>query len=621
MLKTTIGQLMLNRALPEDMRDHGRVLDKKGTRALLAEVQERYPEKYREISKELMDIGRDAAYSTGGLSFGLEHLAPGPVVKASRQRLTRRIREIQASNWSDDRKEEKIVEATAIEQDRLQVGILEEGLANDNPLAASVLSGSRGSPSNLKRLISGDSLYVDHRNQVIPVPIQRSYSEGLTPGEWFAASFGARRGLIDGKFATQDAGFFSKQLNQLAHRLMVTDVDDDGEPDVPRGLPVSTEDTDNEGALLAIETGGHPRNTVLTPKILQELRQKGIKRMLVRSPAVGGPAGGGVYARDVGVRERGGMSPLGDEVGLAAAQALSEKLTQGQLKSKHGGGVRGATRAATGFEAINQLVQYPKRFKGGAAHAQADGLVGEISPAPAGGWKVMVGGEEHFIAPGFEPKVKRGDSVEAGDVLSDGMPNPAQIVAHKGIGEGRRYFTEAFIQSYRDSGMPANRRNVELIARGLIDHVEMLDEDEDSVPGDVVSYSDMERRYRPRQGYRTVAPKQAVGRYLERPVLHHTIGTKIRPSMVADFNEFGVTNIDVHDDPPPFQPRAIRAMENARHDKDWLTRFIGSNQKKSILSAAHRGGVSDTAGTSFVPALAEGVSFGSQWPKNVLRNS
>jgi hypothetical protein len=232
---------------------------------------------------------------------------------------------------------------------------------------------------------------------------------------------------------------------------------------------------------------------------------------------------------------------------------------------------------------------------------------------------VFIDGQKHYVGAGFNLLVKPGQEIEAGDVLSDGVPNPAEIVKHKGIGEGRRYFVQAFRDGFKNSGIAADRRNVELVARGLIDYVEMTDEMDDHVPGDVIPYNNLERTWQPREGFRSVAPQQALGKYLERPVLHYSIGTKIRKSMLPDLQEFGVNTVDVHDNPPPFQPQMIRALDATGHDPDWMSRLLASYQKKSLLSAVHRGDTSDEAGTSFVPALARGVEFGKTWPQATLK--
>jgi hypothetical protein len=615
MQKTTVGQLMINSVLPEDLRDNERVLSKKGIKALLQEVAEKYPDKYRRIAKDLSDIGRDAAFTSGGYSFGLGAMRQSLAARKMRLELGRDLHTLYAdSRLSDDEREQKIIELVGEQQQRLVDDVFEESKTDQNPLAQQAVSGSRGNKFNLNSLRGADLLYTDHRGRILPIPVTRSYAMGLKPHEYFAGAFGARKGVIDLKAATQDAGFFAKQLVQAAHRLLVSKMDSDDPYDEmqPRGLSVDTDDLDNEGALLAHPTGGYPRNTVLTPKILRELTGDGIDRILVRSPVVGGPKDGGVYARDVGNRERGGLAPLGDYVGIAAAQALAEPITQAQISSKHTGGIAGAAGAGaiSGFKYINQLVQVPKTFQGGASHAQQDGRVTEVRKAAQGGYYVDVGDKEHYVAQGYPLKVQKGDEVEAGDVLSAGTPNPSEIVKFKGIGEGRRYLTQAFRQALEDSGTYGNRRNIELLSRGLINHVRLTEEVGDWVQDDVVPYQMVEANWQPRQGHQVTAPNQAVGKYLERPILHYSIGTRIRPSMLPELGRYGVQSLAVHPEPPPFQPEMIRGMANAAHDPDWMTRMLGSYQKSSLLEGARRGAVSDEAGSSYVPALVRGESFG-----------
>jgi DNA-directed RNA polymerase subunit beta' len=610
MLATTAGQLLVNEVLPADMRDYTRKLDKKGTAKLLQEVAEKYPDQYREISKKLLDIGKIASTESGGYSFGINALELAPKAAKMREGIRREIDKLLTSKMSDEDKQQKIVHLLQKNTKDFENAIYEEAVATHNPLAMQILSGARGSPSNLRSNVGGDLLYENHHGQPIPIPVLRSYAQGLSPVEYWAGTFGTRKGVADLKFATQDAGFFGKQLNQASHRLVVTKHDAEIEDDNIRGVPFPTDDPDNEGALLAQATDGFKRNTLLTPKILAELKSKGHDRILIRSPLVGGPPEGGLYARDVGVRERGSLPPTGDNVGMAAAQALAEPVTQAQISSKHTGGVAGAGSAISGFKYINQLVQVPKTFAGGASHAQIDGKVGAVYDAPAGGKYVMIGGTRHYVATGHEPKVRTGDVVEAGDVISEGLPNPAEIVRHKGIGEGRRYFVDIFRNVYKESGMKNHRRNIELLSRGLINHVRLIEPMGDYGPDDVVPYDVLEHTYQPRDGHMIVSGRAALGKYLERPVLHHTIGTQVRASMLKDFNRWGIKNVIVHNDPPPFEPQMIRAQETLVHDPDWMTRQLGMNLRKGLLTGAHRGAVSDEASTSFVPNLARSVDFG-----------
>jgi len=617
----TLGQLLINDTLPEDLRDYSRVLDKKGLSSLMQELARSHPDKYREVSFKLQQIGQRSIQDQGGMSFGAKHLRRSKVANENRKRILATLAPILADDsLTDKQREDKIVRIVGREMEPQQKAILDEAIKNENPLAMQVLSGSRGKPMNLASLLGGDMLYSDHRDDVIPIPVLRSYSEGLTPEEYWAGTYGARRGIIATKFATQDAGFLSKQLNQAGHRLVVMDEDEEHDPEAPtRGMVVDTDDMDNEGALLARDVGPYKRNTPLTPKILKELKRKGKDRILIRSPLVGGSPEGGVYARDVGIRETGKLPGRGEQVGLQAAQALSEPISQGQLSAKHSGGVAGQEKAVGGFEYINQLIQVPKNMKGGAAHATVDGTVQRVEEAPAGGHHVTINDEEHYVADGFGLKIKKGDVVEAGDVLSDGVPNPATIVKYKGVGEGRRYFVNEFKQAMGSSGMRGHRRNIELLARGLINHVQMTEETDEHAPDDIVPYSTFEHTYKPRPGHERLRPKKAIGQYLERPVLHYTIGTKIRPSMLKNFEEFGVAEIPVHKEPPPFQPHMVRGMFQLQHDPDWMTQMYGSGLKKSLLQSTARGSTSKDRGTSFVPSLATGLDFGRVEDRAVIQ--
>jgi DNA-directed RNA polymerase subunit beta' len=615
MIQTTVGQLLINESLPADLRDSTRVLDKKGLFALLEKLAIKYPDRYREVTKQLTDISREVATESGGNSFGLADMRRAQAAAKYRQQIRQQLRTIiDDDKLSDEQRNQKIITYLAKLQPEMVEAVLKESLDEDNPLAQQVISGARGNKVSLSSLRSSDVLYSDHRNQVIPLPVLRSYSEGLSPIEYWAGTYGARQGVMSTKFAVQEAGFLSKQLNQAAHRLVVLD-EDDPDPQAAqelRGIPVDTDDMDNEGALLAMDVGGYKRNTPLTPKILKHLSRQGVKRILVRSPLTGRSPEGGLYARDVGVREGRRLPGRGEMVGLTAAQALSEPISQGQLNVRHTGGVAGQAKVASGFDLINSLVQGSRDFRGAAAHATVDGKVEKIEPAPAGGHYVTVAGQKHYVPQHVQVNVQVGQEIEAGDVLSTGIPQPGVIVEHKGIGEGRMYFAKALRQAMQDSNLKHHRRNIELLARGLVDHVRLKEEWADYVPDDVVSYSQFELQYKPRQGFQELSPDRATGKYLEKPVLHYTIGTKIRPSVVKELQHFGVKQIAVHDEPPIFQPEYIRGMANLQYDPDWMTRMYGSGLKTGLLKAVHRGSTSSETSTSFVPGLARGVDFGRE---------
>jgi DNA-directed RNA polymerase subunit beta' len=612
-METTVGQLLLNEALPEGLRDYRRPLDKKSVQVLMTQVAEKHPEQYSEINQRLHDISNEAVTNYGGVaSLSLESFRAPLAVERLRGEIRTEIEGILKGPGAPKDKNERITSLIASKMDAITKANYEEGLKENNPLALQVLSGSRGNESQFRSLRAGDLMVVDHKDRPIPIPMLTSYAEGLDPVEYWAGTYGARKGAIATKFSTPKAGFLGKQLAMAAHRLIVTEKD----CGTTNGIPAAGNDPDNEGAVLAGTAGKYEGGSVLTPSMLRELGDKPVR---VRSP-ITCQAEQGVCQRCAGIRERGEFPPLGDNIGIAAAQAISEPIGQGQLAVKHTGGLATNKRESSksGIDLINQLVQVPETFQGGAAISTVDGRVESIENAPQGGQYVSVAGVQHWVPPDEALSIKKGAMLEAGDVLSSGIPNPYEVTYHKGIGEGRRYFAELFSKTLKENRFPAHRRNVELLARGLINHVRISDLDgpADTVPDDVMEYDDLVRGYKPRYGFKTLAPKAAVGLYLEAPVLQYSIGTRVTPRVAKNMEESGVGPVLAHADNPSFVPEMTRAMETLSHSSDWMVRLGGFQLKKGLGEAVHRNRVAETHGTSFIPALAQGTEFGKP-PKGV----
>jgi DNA-directed RNA polymerase subunit beta' len=612
-METTVGQLLLNEALPEDLRDYRRPIDKKSLQTLFSQLAERYPDKYVEVNQKLHELSAEAVTGYGGVaSLSLESLRAPLSVDRLRKNIRGGVEKILSAPGTAKEKNERIVELIASKTDEVTKLNYDEGIKENNPLALQVLSGSRGNSNQFRSLRAGDLMVVDHKDRPIPVPMLTSYAEGLDPVEYWSGAYGARKGSIATKFSTPKSGFLGKQLAMATHRLIVTEKD----CGTTNGIPVDAIDPDNEGAVLAQGQGEYKAGAIMTPTIMRKLGQKTI---LARSP-ITCQAEKGICQRCAGVRERGDFPPLGDNIGIAAAQAISEPIGQGQLATKHTGGLAsGAKREVkSGLDLINQLTQVPETFQGGAAISTVDGRVEAVENAPQGGQFVTVGSVQHWVPPGEMMAVKKGDAVEAGDVISSGIPNPYEVTQYKGIGEGRRYFTELFSKTLRDNKFPAHRRNVELLARGLINHVRVTDLDgpADTVPNDVMEFDDIVRGYKPRYGFKTLAPKAAVGLYLEAPALHYSIGTKLTPRVAKKLEEYGVGQVTAHSDTPSFVPEMTRAMETLSHSSDWMVRLGGFHLKKGLGEAVQRNRVSETHGTSYIPALAQGTEFGKP-PKGV----
>ena len=280
--------------------------------------------------------------------------------------------------------------------------------------------------------------------------------------------------------------------------------------------------------------------------------------------------------------------------------------------SKHSGGVAGTDdKNVSGFEELNQFIQVPSTFKGAATISEIDGTVLGVKEAPAGGQFVFVNDKRFYVPRGREVIVKKGDSVTAGDMLSDGTPNPAELVKYKGVGEGRRYFIDKYRELLKKNGAAVHRRNIEAVARGFINRVKM--DSPDGYNGymidDIVPYDELAVDYEPRAGSKLLGPNQAKNMYLEQPVLHYTIGTRITPQVIKDLNSNKISNIVVNEQQPVFSPFVVRARSIMETDPDWMTRMAGENLKRSTLEAARMGAKSTTEGTSYFPAAANPVGL------------
>lgn len=615
MLEGPAGKLAIALALPEDMRDPYAVWDSKTTSNILTELASRYPDNYGQIIDKLSEIARVGATYSGGFSFGLSDLLPTNAYKEYVKELESQIKRVVQDKFTDKQDEELAKKISSL-NDAYFKKVEAELESAGNPVYVLAKTKIRGNPTTIRRIAHAESAYLDFWGRLIPYPILHNFSVGLEPAEYWASSYGSKEGIVTTKLAPGQAGYIYKQLAQTAHRLIVTKFNGPEAGDI-RGAPVSTEDDQIVGTFLALPAGGFQKGTLITQEVLQKLRSRGIDEVLIHSPIAGGPADG-IYGIQVGAH--GGVPAPGTLVGIEAAQALGERISQSSVGKKHQGTVKGGVGSIS--KTVDMIINTPKNFVGGAAHATVEGKITKIESAPAGGNYVYVNNVPHYVSPGKGVLKKIGDFVEAGDVLSEGLPNPELITKYKGIGEGRRYFARQLLDVFRGGGLAVHRRNTEIIARALINYVKFDKNFKEYTEGDIVKYDQLEHSWVPRPGSVFLDVSQARNMYLERPVLHYTIGTKITQSVIEKLRKYNINKVVVNKEPPPFSMEMLSARDVILFDQDWLSRLFGAYQKRTLLEAAAYGGVSEKyKTTSFVPSLAEGIYFGKKWPKEIIESS
>lgn len=291
-------------------------------------------------------------------------------------------------------------------------------------------------------------------------------------------------------------------------------------------------------------------------------------------------------------------------------------LTGGIITSnsaKHTAGMTQSKKTYSGLDALIQFTQSPEKFKDQGAVAELDGKVENIEEAPQGGYYVTINGQKHYTPQGHDLEVKVGDKVEAGDQLSEGLVDAEDIVKYKGLGEGRRYYAERLNKMLADSGAPSDKRNTEILARGALRHVRVTDLEGmgDYLPDDIVDYNSLQSTYKPAESAVSMNPKDAVGKYLQTPVMHYTIGTRITPKVAENLQKYDYNEILVDDEEPGFAPEMQRLRAAAHSNPDWFASQGTSYLTKQLNEASVKGDDTNILeNADYRPRLAFGVGFG-----------
>ena len=207
--------------------------------------------------------------------------------------------------------------------------------------------------------------------------------------------------------------------------------------------------------------------------------------------------------------------------------------------------------------------------------------------------------------------MKPGDKVEAGDVMSEGLADPGDITRLRGLGEGRMYYTERLQKILGDSGMPADRRNVEMLARAALNHVTIDDPDGvgDYLPDDNANYNRVAATYSPPATAKAHKPQDAIGKYLQIPALHYTIGTRITPRIAKHLEKFGDVMVD--DTEPGFRPEMSNLRTASQAGDDWMSKLHTSFLRRNLSDSAIRGEDAQFRdNVHFAGPLAHGQDFG-----------
>lgn len=583
----TLGQHLVDAVLPKGWRHDDQALTKGVLNESLVRLAKANPDAYPEVVTRLKRLGDEVA-TLEGISVGLDDIAPHPERDAM---LAPHVQAFEAARTAAD--QEKALFSA-------QDAMLSLAKRDKGAMGEMVRSGGRGNAAQLMRAVGSPVMARDSRDRTVPWLIKKSFSEGLTPADAWVAGGEARVNAVRSNISVVEPGDLAKILvNNMGDKL-VTTID----CRTRNGVEMAATDPHLIDRYL---TDGR----LVTPGLAASIATKG-DPVTVRSPMTC-EAPHGVCQRCQGLDSAGHPHAIGTNVGMRAAQALSEPLTQFSLNAKHGGRVAAAAsdrKQLEGIKGVRQLLEIPTSFLHKAVLSDQDGKVGSVTPAPQGGSYVTVDDSRHYVPPDQRVTVTVGQPLFAGDALSDGVPRPDEIVRHKGLGEGRRYLVDALHDVYRRAGADVDKRHLETLARSVLSHVQIVDPGPDDafMKGDVVDYN----RFRAALAgsRRRVGLSDAAGETLAQDAFHYTAGTRITPDVASALARRGVHEVNIADGAPMAIPMMRPASRTPLLNPDWMARLGHRYLKDSLLAGAHRGDLTDVHSYSPVPAYAAGTEFG-----------
>ena len=488
---TTPGRLLFEETLPADYPARFGHIDFTIKKSEMGVIVERLSDHYdKSIIADTLDSMKAICYryaSQSGLTVSIEDVktpkSKRKILDEYEKQADKVENQFRRGIITDGERRQQEVTIWTDATAEVQAAMVEEFKADlFNPIDIMVGSGARGNMTQMRQIAGMRGLVSNPRGDMIPRPIKSNFREGLETLEYFIATPGARKGLVDTALRTADSGYLTRRLVDVAQELIVRE-DDCG---TRLGLWVENVKVDAGTVRGYLETklfgrsllndvtlsdgSVIPKNTIVGDIEMEQLRtDPSFDRVQVRS-VVSCDAVLGVCALCYGRSLATGKSiELGEAVGVIAAQSIGEPGTQLTMRTFHTGGVAGKDIAG-GLPRVVELFE-SRTPKGSARLAKATGVI-RIGEDEGKGIPINViddKGEEHLILlpSGSRPKVKDGQNIEAGQPVTDGPWDPKEIMEILGIRNTQQYLVEEVQKVYRDQGVAIHDKHIELIVRQM----------------------------------------------------------------------------------------------------------------------------------------------------------
>jgi len=534
-IKTTIGRLIYNDGLPQDL---GFVKRNTPESFLRLELDTEFIGSSRAIGKKHLSKIVEASFRTGKApkaSYVLDAMKDRGYKYSTIAALTTSVFDmkippekkeiIENAEQSVSKIFNKFKRGLLSEEERYQAVIsqwetatkkvadlLEKQGVDDkfNPIWMMADSGARGSIDQIKQLAGMRGLMVNPQGRKIEVPVKSCFRNGLSVLEYFISSHGGRKGLTDTALKTADSGYLTRRLVDVSHEIVVRE-DDCCAGRKPQGMSVRAI-CDESGKVVedlksrllgrfAAEDVVNPEtgeiivktNDFIDEEEAKAIVEAGITEVSIRSVFTC-QSHLGVCAKCYGKNMATTLPvQIGEAVGTIAAQSIGEPGTQLTMRTFHTGGIAATGDITQGLPRVEELFEVRKP-KGYATICEVDGIVdidnsdnlnivlvkdektGEVKP------------NGKYVLPfNAELKVKKGDKVTPGVVLNAGSVYPQDILRVQGVRGVQDYILEQVQNVYRSQGVEINDKHIEIIVRQMLKKVRIENAgDTELMPGELV---------------------------------------------------------------------------------------------------------------------------------------
>ena len=364
MRETSVGRVIVNEVVPDEVGYLNTIISKKSLRDIISDVIKKVGvARAAEFLDGIKDLGYKMAFQ-GGLSFNLGDIIipeeKEQLVAKGNEEVEEIMNEYNMGFITDNERYNKVIDVWTHVNDDLS-RILMKTISTDDQGFNSVYmmldSGARGSKEQIRQLSGMRGLMAKPQKagaeggQIIENPILSNFKEGLSVLEYFISTHGARKGLADTALKTADAGYLTRRLVDVSHDVIINEED----CGTLRGLVCTAlKNNDEVIASLSERILGrvsvhdiiHPTTGELivaggeeiTEDIAKKIEDSPIESVEIRSVLTCESKKGvcaKCYGRNLATSR---MVEKGEAVGVIAAQSIGEPGTQLTLRTFHAGG-------------------------------------------------------------------------------------------------------------------------------------------------------------------------------------------------------------------------------------------------------------------------------------------